>query len=46
MHSAHFSFAVLAHSRFERVQINVPVDTTREAPPTVPSGTIVPQPSP
>ena len=33
-----------AHYRFERVQINVPVDTTLEAPPSVAPGTVVPQP--
>jgi len=32
------------HYRFERVQINVPVDTTREAVPKEAPGTVVPQP--
>ena len=33
-----------ARYRFERIRQNVPVDTTREAPPREPSGTVVPQP--
>jgi hypothetical protein len=32
-----------AEYRFERIRLNAPVDTTRESPPTVPSGTVVPQ---
>jgi hypothetical protein len=30
--------------RFERIRQNVPVDTTLEAPPREPAGTVVPQP--